>query len=148
MTSSPISPRRTTDRRRILSLFMKIFHGQTVFTVNFWQSLYTVLSTVFGHTHSAYTHLAGTYLSGYHVEVLKIIRHPHLKGEQVVDEITGQLVDRSDQKRPSVPFTLSTNDSYLIDPGHLEAILNTLKRELTAGSSPITLVYLNAPLKS
>jgi hypothetical protein len=103
---------------------------------------------VFGHTHSAYTHLAGTQLNGYNIEVLKIIRHPHLKGEQTVDEITGQLVDRSDQKRHPVPFTLSTHDSYLTDPEHLGAILETLKTELTAGSSPITLVYLNAPLKS
>jgi hypothetical protein len=102
------------------------------------------LSAVFGHTHSAYTHLAGTHLNGYNVEVLKIIRHPHFKGEQTVDEITGQLVDRSDQKRPAVPFTLSTQDSYLTDPEHLGAILRTLERELTAGSSPITLVYPNA----
>jgi hypothetical protein len=99
---------------------------------------------VFGHTHSAYTHLAGTHLNGYNVEVLKIIRHPHIKGEQVVDEITGQLVDKSDQKRPSVPFTLSTNDSFLIDPEHLRTILSSLEKELTAGTSPITLVYLNA----
>jgi hypothetical protein len=99
---------------------------------------------VFGHTHSAYTHLAGTLLNGYNIEVLKIIRHPHLKGEQVVDEITGQLVDKSDQKRPAVPFTLSTNDSYLIDPAHLRAILDTLGKELTAGTSPIAVIYLNA----
>jgi hypothetical protein len=99
---------------------------------------------VFGHTHSAYTHLAGTHLNGYKIDVLKIIRHPHLKGEQVVDEITGQLVDRSDQKRPPVPFTLSTTDSYLIDPGHLRTILMTLEKELTAGSSPITLIYPKA----
>lgn len=98
---------------------------------------------MFGHTHSAYTHLAGTHLNGYNIEVLKIIRHPHLRGVQVVDEITGQLVDRSGQKHPVVPFTLSTNDSFLIAPEHLETILETLQRELSAGSSPIALVYLN-----
>jgi hypothetical protein len=80
------------------------------FTVNFWQAFPYGLSTVFGHTHSAYTHLAGTHLNGYNIEVLKIIRHPHLKGEQVVDEITGQLVDKSDQnalqsRSRSVPTT-------------------------------------------
>ncbi|MGI9070765.1 MAG: hypothetical protein ACR2JB_05405 [Bryobacteraceae bacterium] len=100
---------------------------------------------MFGHTHSAYTHFAGTHLNGYTIEVLKIIRHPHLKEERVVDEITGQLVDKSDQKRPAVPFTLSTNDSYLIDPEHLRTILGTLEKELSAGSSPIRLVYLAAP---
>jgi hypothetical protein len=98
---------------------------------------------VFGHTHSAYTHLAGTRLNGFNIEVLRIIRHPRLKREHVVDEITGQLVDQSDENRPAVPFTLSTNDFYLTDPAHLGAILETLQKELAAGSSPIALVYVN-----
>jgi hypothetical protein len=96
---------------------------------------------VFGHTHSAYTHLAGTHLSGFNIEVLKIIRHPRFKREQVVDEITGQLVDQSDLKRPSIPFTLSTNDYYLTDPAHLDAILEQLQKELATGSSRIALFY-------
>jgi hypothetical protein len=96
---------------------------------------------VFGHTHSAYTHLAGTRLNGFNIEVLKIIRHPRFKREQVVDEITGQLVDQSDQKRPNIPFTLSTNDYYLTDPVHLGAILDQLQKEVATGSSPIALLY-------
>lgn len=101
---------------------------------------------MFGHTHSAYTHLAGAHLNDYRLEVLKIIRHPGPREEKIVDKIIGELIDRSDQKRPAVPFTLSTNDSFLTEPQHLEAILETFKRELTAGSSPITLVYPKAHL--
>jgi hypothetical protein len=98
---------------------------------------------VFGHTHSAYTHLAGRRLNDYNIEVLRIVRHPRLKGEQAVDEITGQFVDRSDQQRPKVPFTLSTRDSYLTDPGNLAAILDALQTQLNDGASVIELVYLH-----
>jgi hypothetical protein len=97
---------------------------------------------VFGHTHSAYTHLAGKDLNGYNIEVLKIVRHPRLKGEWMVDEITGQFIDKSEQNRPAVPFTLSTHDSYLIDPEKLTAILEALQAQLKSGASSIELVYL------
>jgi hypothetical protein len=82
-------------------------------------------------------------VNGFNVEVLKIVRHPRFKREQAVDEITGRLVDESDQKRPAISFTLSTNDFYLTDPGHLRVILERLQTELSAGASPITLVYLD-----
>ena len=98
---------------------------------------------MFGHTHSAYTHLAGRRLHDYHIEVLRIIRHPRLKGEQIVDEITGLLVDLSDRKRAAIPFTLSTHDCYLTDPGKLVAILDALQKRLDGGGSPVELVYLN-----
>jgi hypothetical protein len=98
---------------------------------------------VFGHTHSAYTHLAGRRLNDYNIEVLRIVRHPRLKGEQAVDEITGLLVDHSVRKLPAIPFTLSTHDSYLTDPTKLVAILDALQKHLDGGASPVELVYLN-----
>ena len=98
---------------------------------------------MFGHTHSAYTHLAGRRLDDYGIEVLRIIRHPRLKGEQAVDEITGLLVDQSDRGRPKIPFTLSTRDSFLTDPANLAAILDALQTQLNDGVSRVELVYLN-----
>jgi hypothetical protein len=97
---------------------------------------------LFGHTHSAYTHLSGKRLNGYNIEVLKIIRHPRLKGEKVVDEITGQFIDQSGQNRPAVPFTLSTHDSYLTDPANLAAILEALQTQLQDGAPRIEVVYV------
>jgi hypothetical protein len=98
---------------------------------------------VFGHTHSAYTHLAGKHLAGYNIEVLRITRHPRLKGDKVIDEITGQFIDESDQNRPAVPFTLSTHDSYLTDPAKLDAIFEALQAKLNGGASHIELIYLH-----
>jgi hypothetical protein len=80
-------------------------------------------------------------LSRYKIEVLKIIRDRRFHR---ADEITGQLVDQSGQKRASVPFTLSTHDSHFTDPLHLAAIFAAMQTQLDAGASRITLVYPDA----
>jgi hypothetical protein len=99
-------------------------------------------SAMIGHTHSAYTHFSGTALSGYNIEVLKIIRDRRLHGGR--DEITGQLIDQSGQRRASVPFTLTTHDSHFTDPLHLGGIFAALQKQLAAGASHITVIYPDA----
>ncbi len=72
--------------------------------------------------HPAYTRLAGQKINGYRIEVAGI------STSSDPEEITGNLVESTDQKRADIPFTLDTYPHHISNPASLQKILEEFGR--------------------